>query len=140
MPEPFASSRQHLYAELRRLDLLIQREVWRWRQMNSPDPQAGDEFRGLYVSEAEVDAILRGIYPGSELVLDQAAGQDAELAFSAAIQRATAEIGPVETGSGIFPFDLAGSQIDAQHRTGESNVHDGSPSILRRVLLSWSRR
>ena len=31
MVEPFESSRQHLYAELRRLDLLIQREVWRWR-------------------------------------------------------------------------------------------------------------
>jgi hypothetical protein len=92
MVEPFESSRQHLYAELRRLDLLIQREVWRWRQMNSPNPKSGDEFRGLYVSEAEVDAILHGVYPGSELVLDQVVGQDAEIAFDRAIERAAQEI------------------------------------------------
>ena len=92
MVEPFEGSRQHLYAELRRLDLLIQREVWRWRQMNSPNPKSGDEFRGLYVSEAEVDAILHGVYPGSELVLDQAVGQDAEIAFDRAIERAEQEI------------------------------------------------
>ena len=113
MPEPFAGSRQHLYAELRRLDLLIQREVWRWRQMNSPDPQAGDEFRGLYVSEAEVDAILRGIYPGSELVLDRVAGQDAELAFNQAIDLAAAEI--------------------AQHVAASASRGRGTPSRLSRL-------
>lgn len=85
MGEPFESSRRHLYAELERLDLLLQRQVWRWRQVLGP--QAG-EFHGLYVSEAEVDAIVGGIYPSSEQILRQASAQDAERLFGQAIERA----------------------------------------------------
>ena len=92
MVEPFQNSREHLHAELACLDLIIQREVWRWRQINAPDPQGGDEFRGLYVSEAEIDAILNGVYPGSERVAREASGQDVERAFGEAIERASGEI------------------------------------------------
>jgi SpoVK/Ycf46/Vps4 family AAA+-type ATPase len=113
MVELFESSRQHLYAELRRLDLLIQREVWRWRQMNSPNPQVGDEFRGLYVSEAEVDAILHGVYPGSELVIDQAVGQDAERAFGQAIERAVQEIAQRKAASAERGIPLRLAQLQA---------------------------
>ena len=92
MISPFESSREHLYAELARLDLVIQREVWRWRQVSSPQPQSGDEFRGLYVSEAEIDAILDHVYPGSPKVVDQSAIQSGEESFGDVLGRVTAEI------------------------------------------------
>jgi hypothetical protein len=122
MVSPFATSREHLSAKLARLDLVIQREVWRWRQMNSPQPQSGDEFRGLYVSESEVDAILSGVYPGSVEVAQQAVGHHTEQAFLQAIEQAAAEIERRQAASvaqgtvlrlerlcamlGLDPFDL----------------------------------
>ncbi len=48
-------SLRHLEAELMRLDVLLHRENRRW-QMAGQDP--ADAFRGLYVSEAEVDGLL----------------------------------------------------------------------------------
>jgi SpoVK/Ycf46/Vps4 family AAA+-type ATPase len=89
---PFTTDREHLYAELGRIDLVIQREIWRWRQANPAQPGAGDEFRGLYVSEAEIDAILDGVYPGSTRVADEVAGVHTESAFGQAIDRAASEI------------------------------------------------
>jgi ATP-dependent 26S proteasome regulatory subunit len=46
---------QYLLAELARIDVLIQREVHCW-QLAGQDPQ--DDFRGLYVSDAAVQALL----------------------------------------------------------------------------------
>jgi SpoVK/Ycf46/Vps4 family AAA+-type ATPase len=51
----FASSRHHLLAELERIDLLIAAEVARARRLHASDEQ----FRGLYISEEEVDALLK---------------------------------------------------------------------------------
>ncbi|SAL28143.1 ATP-binding protein [Caballeronia humi] len=52
--EPFAGSLDHLLAELERIDLLIRSRVAAFRAC-----QPGDEqFRGLYVSEQQVDALL----------------------------------------------------------------------------------
>ena len=48
-------SLQHLQAELARIDVLIQRQVQRW-QLAGQDP--GDAFRGLYVSDDEVNGLL----------------------------------------------------------------------------------
>jgi ATP-dependent 26S proteasome regulatory subunit len=57
--EPFASegdlSLKHLQAELARIDVLIRRQVQRWRLAGQ---EPADNFRGLYVSEAEVDGLL----------------------------------------------------------------------------------
>jgi len=89
-------AQEHLYTHLARLDLLIQREVWRWRHINSPAVQGADEFRGLYVSDAEVDAVLNGIYPGSDQIARHASGEDVEAAFGEAIVRAEAEIAACE--------------------------------------------
>lgn len=50
----FPTSLAHLLAEIARLDLLIQAQVWRARQLQG----AGDEFQGLYISEEELDALL----------------------------------------------------------------------------------
>ncbi len=52
--EHYGSSQQHLLAELARLDLLIQAEVQRARQLHG----GADEFQGLYIPEQEVDALL----------------------------------------------------------------------------------
>ncbi len=51
----FEDSVQHLLAELERIDLLISSAVARTRQAVSDDEQ----FRGLYISEADVDALLQ---------------------------------------------------------------------------------
>lgn len=54
--EPYATSGQHLLAELERIDLLIRVRVWQARQIHEAD----SEFQGLYISEQEVDALLAG--------------------------------------------------------------------------------
>jgi ATP-dependent 26S proteasome regulatory subunit len=50
----FAESSEHLLAELERIDLLIRGQVARVRKLQASDGQ----FRGLYISEQEVDALL----------------------------------------------------------------------------------
>jgi len=52
--EPFANSSEHLFAELERVDLLINAEVAHLREVQSVDEQ----FRGLYISEQDVDSLL----------------------------------------------------------------------------------
>ncbi len=52
--EPYATSSQHVLAELERIDLLIRLQVWRARQIHGEDEQ----FQGLYISEQEIDALL----------------------------------------------------------------------------------
>lgn len=51
---PFVNSQQHLLAELERVDVQVQAAVWRARQVQT----AEDGFQGLYLSEAEIDALL----------------------------------------------------------------------------------
>ena len=48
-------SLNHLQAELARVDVLLRRQVRRW-QLAGQDP--ADAFRGLYVSDAQADALL----------------------------------------------------------------------------------
>jgi SpoVK/Ycf46/Vps4 family AAA+-type ATPase len=50
----FADSSEHLLAELERIDLLIRSRVAHLRRVQSED----EHFRGLYISEQEVDALL----------------------------------------------------------------------------------
>jgi ATP-dependent 26S proteasome regulatory subunit len=49
----YVSSREHILAELERIDLLIEAQVRRARQSHKEN-----ELQGLYISEREVDAIL----------------------------------------------------------------------------------
>ncbi len=61
---------QHLQAELARIDSYIQREVLRW-QLAGQDPL--DAFRGLYLSDADADALLAqplGTSWGQTVLLD----------------------------------------------------------------------
>jgi AAA+ superfamily predicted ATPase len=51
---PFADSASHLLAELERIDLMIRARVAYLRRTQAED----EHFRGLYISEDEVDALL----------------------------------------------------------------------------------
>jgi hypothetical protein len=56
MPFPDSISWQHLQAELARIDLLIQQQVWLWTSAGQ-DP--ADKFRGLKISPEEAKALLQ---------------------------------------------------------------------------------
>jgi hypothetical protein len=53
--EYYTTSLQHILAELERIDLLIQVQIRRARQMHMAD----SEFQGLCISEQEIDALLK---------------------------------------------------------------------------------
>jgi len=50
---PFGKSLDHVLAEIERIDLLVEAQVRRARQLHKDD-----EFQGLYISEQEVDALI----------------------------------------------------------------------------------
>ena len=52
--ECYVNSLEHILAELERIDLLIQLQVRRARQLHATD----ENFQGLYISEEEVDLLL----------------------------------------------------------------------------------
>ena len=56
MTEPYENNSDYLSAELARLNLLIRREVSRWRQHSAEGAQ--DIFRGVFISEGEIDELL----------------------------------------------------------------------------------
>jgi AAA+ superfamily predicted ATPase len=79
---------EHIRAELTCIDLLIQREIRRW-QLAGQDP--ADAFRGLYVADAEVKALLDrplGYSWGQATALEPTEAQ----AFSAALAEATRQV------------------------------------------------
>jgi hypothetical protein len=51
----YQSSQEHLFEELRRIDLMIRLQVVRLRLQG---PAAMDDFRGLYIKEEEIDTLL----------------------------------------------------------------------------------
>lgn len=58
-PQPFRDSVEHILAEMKRLDLMLRRAVLVARQSRSADTP--DEFRGLVISEENVDRILDSV-------------------------------------------------------------------------------
>ena len=56
VPQPFASAMDHLQSELGWLRLVLQREILRLKAANL---LSADPFRGLYLADEQVDAILR---------------------------------------------------------------------------------
>ncbi len=139
MVEAFRSSREHLYAELARLDLMIQREVWRWRQANPPSPHDGDEFRGLYVSDAEVDAILDGVYPGSEQVLRHAEAEEVERAFCAALDRVRDEIVQCKSAAAKRGFPLRLAELEAMFGLSPFDVDVLLVALAPEIDLRYER-
>ena len=55
--EPYANSVEHLRDELARLDVLLQRALLVARKSDSAQPS--EEFRGLVISEPEIDALVQ---------------------------------------------------------------------------------
>ncbi len=50
----FATSEQHILAELERIDVLIRTQVWQARHIQQVD----EHFQGLYIADEEVDTLL----------------------------------------------------------------------------------
>lgn len=111
------SSRQHLFAELERLDRLIEVQVWRARQV----PALADDLRPYYISEPEVDVLLErpnGAQPWSVIPLPEGMRQElkaeldrmeAAIARSKEIGRRQGIIYRLDELSRLFqltPFDL----------------------------------
>jgi hypothetical protein len=76
---PYVSSLDHLFDELAGIDLLIQARLAELRQVQRNE----DEFRGLYVSEADVDALIArpiGCSLGRSSTADPASATDGAIA------------------------------------------------------------
>ena len=61
--KPYADNLEHLLDELSRIDLLMQSYL---ENLQENFPGAGDELRGLYISEAEIEWIQRNPGFGSK--------------------------------------------------------------------------
>jgi ATP-dependent 26S proteasome regulatory subunit len=112
-------SLQHLQAELTRIDLLIRRQVDRWRLANQ-DPSDG--FRGLYVTDDEIDELLTrplGTNWGHGVQISPTQEQSFALAHAKATQRAQALV-EIARSQGEVPrllhlsnaFDLDRFELD----------------------------
>ena len=87
-------SLDYTLALLARLDLLIRREVLKWRQQQ---PQlADDEFRGLYISHEEIDGLLVQPDSSARLLTGAPAPSDLLSALDSALQAADARIATLE--------------------------------------------
>ena len=84
-------------AQLARLDLLIRREVLQLRQQQGP--REDDEFRDLYVSPEEVDALLARSLAPAALLLPQVAASDPLTALDAMLTALTAQIAELAEAS-----------------------------------------
>jgi ATP-dependent 26S proteasome regulatory subunit len=62
----FASAAEHVLAELDRLELVVRRRVLRLRAARLI---TDDEFRGLYIADAHIDALLGGVAPAADAEL-----------------------------------------------------------------------
>src|SRR5450432_3921660 len=68
---PFASSLDHILAEIGRVELLVRAQVAKARQVSA----GADEYKGLVISEQEVADLLRRT-PGSPPFADAPTGSD----------------------------------------------------------------
>ena len=85
---------EYTLAHISRLDLLIRREVLRFRLRRS---QPGDdEFRGLYISEDDVDDMLRSALGDAGLLTPAALSGEEATAFDAALASADSRIAQLE--------------------------------------------
>jgi hypothetical protein len=113
--EHYATSLQHILAELERIDLLIRVQIGRARQMQSSDA----EFQGLYIPEQEVDALLAqplgmprwATAPSSfslevRTALDRLAGDIARRKVESASQGVTLRLEELARLFDLTPFDI----------------------------------
>jgi len=114
--EYYTTSLQHILAELERVDLLIQVQIQRARQVHMAD----SEFQGLCISEQEIDALLAqpiglphwATTPGTvsmtevRSVLDQLAGEIAQRKAESLRQDVTLRLEKLAHLFRLIPFDI----------------------------------
>ena len=114
----YNDSRQHLLDELRRIDLLVRIRVL---QSRLADPSGPEEWRGLYISESEVDALLAG-GPGGTLQGDTSHPElwrMREMALALAAQIAAKKAASLKNGVALrlerlaALFSLSPFEVDA---------------------------
>src|SRR5690242_4610021 len=94
MTTDLTTTLEHTLTELARLDVLIRREVLRVRLQQAH--REDDEFRGLYVSEQEVDALLDPSFSTTALLTTRLLANDQSAAFDAARAALTARAATLE--------------------------------------------
>src|SRR4051812_17474684 len=102
----FATSQEHLLAEMERIDLLIRSRVAKTRELHLGD----ERFSGLYISDEEIDRILAHPQGMPNWVLEPAEERDEQL--KAQLNRLRSEIGErtqasVKQGVALRLFHLA---------------------------------
>jgi len=114
--EYYTTSLQHILAELERVDLLIQVQIRRARQVHMAD----SEFQGLCISEQDIDALLAqplgmprwATTPGPlsmpevRSVLDQLAGEIAQRKAESLRQDVTLRLEELAHIFRLIPFDI----------------------------------
>ena len=99
----YRNSREHLYEELRRLDLVLNLAVA--RQRRDPTLAGFSEFRGLFISEEEIDRLLAG---GGGRAAERAPAQDEEAArLREAAERAGQRVAALVAGAAERGVHLA---------------------------------
>ncbi|MGH2600833.1 MAG: ATP-binding protein, partial [Dehalococcoidia bacterium] len=106
--QPFAGGQEHLKAELQWLNLLLLREVVRFRVTRQAPP---DGFQGLYIGDAEVDRLLAAALGWSPETAAAQAPLLEEIARQAEAQRAAVDARLAATGAGgnVLPLERLGA-------------------------------
>jgi AAA+ superfamily predicted ATPase len=86
--EPFANAIDHLLAELSRLDLMLHRQV---RRLRAAHLLAEDPYRGLYIPDAQIDAILNAA-PSHRVVAGSIGERTNTEAITQAIEQGRSEL------------------------------------------------
>jgi SpoVK/Ycf46/Vps4 family AAA+-type ATPase len=110
--QAYSDSREHLFDELRRLDLLLNLGVARLR--SDPAFASFNEFRGLFIAEDEIDAVLggrRGGAPNAEEAAIVEAIRRAEESVAARVAATVAagtrlSLFRLAELFGLVPFDI----------------------------------
>jgi len=106
---PFDDAREHLSAELDLLQLRLRREIARLRAARQ---LTEDDFRGLYVSDAQVDALLADD-PGHREAIETLDDQIAHTREDIDARCATTDAGKLPLARLARAFDLDALALDA---------------------------
>src|SRR3954471_12247783 len=114
----YRNSREHLFEELRRLDLVLSLAVA--RQRHDPTLAGFNEFRGLFISEDEIDNLLAGTRPAGHVPPEERETLKLQEAIEHAMQRTAAAVEEAARRGGspalerLAPlFRLSGFDLDA---------------------------